>query len=236
MTKDNQSNSSNNQQCDRCASSGEETTRKSLGGKMTVRIQGWGGMITEDHFYSHPLYFKCSSRTIIKPMTFRIKLQPSGSQICSMLVMNTTISPTTETIPEQQNIGLITQVKDDTNTDIWLHDRSLCIYTHISVNFQTFLCLVHEFRDTVSCPFWKEIPNSLTQISCCANMEQVCDYKQIHGPIQAYHSASQYLEVQNQPLISKRSHNLPSIFSFFSFSVAVNYAGPDINVSIKSIL
>lgn len=171
-------------------------------------------MINEDHCYSHPQYFKCSSRSIIKPMTFRIKLQPSNAQICSTLVMNTGISPA-ETISEYQSIGLIAQVKDDMNMKAGLSDRPLCIYTHIGVNLQTFLSPVHGFRGTISCPFWKEIPKSLAQICCCATMEQACVYRPIHPSIQAYHSVSGYLEVQNLPLTIVRGLTICKYFLVF---------------------
>lgn len=127
--------------------------------------------------------------------------------------MNTGISPA-ETIPEHRSIGLIAQVRDDMNMKAGLSDRPSCIYTHIGVNIQTFLSPLHGFRGIISCHFWKEIPKPLIQV-CCATMEQACAYRPIHPSIQAYHSVSRYLEVQNLPLAIARGLTVCKYFLIF---------------------
>lgn len=138
-----------------------------------------------------------------------------------MLVVNIGISPTTETTPEHQSIGLITQVRDDMNMDVGLNDGPLCVCTHIGANLQTFLCPAHGFKGTISCPFWKEIPKSLAQICCCANMEQACVYRPSHPSIQAYRSASWYLDVQNSPLTTVRGLAVHKHFLIFLLLLSI---------------
>lgn len=54
--------------------------RRSLSTKLTV-----GKMVTEVHFFSTLLYFKCFKR---EPVAFRIKFKPLNSYIYLTLVIN----------------------------------------------------------------------------------------------------------------------------------------------------
>lgn len=88
-----------------------------------------------------------------------------------MFVISMGVSATREAISDHLRIALIAELR---MTWGWKQGpcQTPCISVPMSVNPQTAPCPVPGFRGTVSCILGKEIPKSLIQIYCCANMEQ----------------------------------------------------------------